>query len=516
MPLSIERDPKMKRGPHPQAVELLHRRAACGKHFRNPDGSHTAVFATGPMHYQDAAGDWQDIDLSFRQAGADYISDRNIVHVVVRGAGVEIRESRTGDGIRWILPGAPAVNAQAVRFTDQGLDWQYALRTQGLKLSASVVAPRGAQIYAFRCQFIGGAGAWTDDGDGGLTFGAFRVPRAYATDADGLRYDCGAWRQLPGNRVAFDWDDSVVPLTAYPYILDPTTFTVGADADDGYVWGGPAAYPPSAAGANTTATTINVEKFPAYYIYVGLTRWDTSSLPDTAVVSAATARLYGDLINNLDSRNLTADWYDAGTIGTEDYTSTVGTNAHAGTSLSSLITGGYNSVALTNVNNVSTTGYTGLRWHISGEAPTDTNTFRFYSFAQGAGYRPELVVTYNTPPNSPTGTFPTGSVAGNTNITAEGTDSEAGDTLQFEWDLSSNSGGAWTTIPAGNLSPAANPTAAVAQSTPQTIALITTAYADATTYRLRVRAYDGSAYGAYDTQGADFTINNSKRFQMMI
>lgn len=43
-------------------VELISRRSASGKHFLREDGSNVAIFSMERMHYQDAAGDWHEID----------------------------------------------------------------------------------------------------------------------------------------------------------------------------------------------------------------------------------------------------------------------------------------------------------------------------------------------------------------------------------------------------------------------------------------------------------------------
>ena len=47
------------------------RRGPSSRHYRNPDGSHTAVIAAGPIHYMDEDGRWQPIDNHLYRSGGD-------------------------------------------------------------------------------------------------------------------------------------------------------------------------------------------------------------------------------------------------------------------------------------------------------------------------------------------------------------------------------------------------------------------------------------------------------------
>lgn len=46
--------------------EILSKRSRTTKHFKNPDGTFTAQIG-GPIHYQDASGNWQDIDFAISE-----------------------------------------------------------------------------------------------------------------------------------------------------------------------------------------------------------------------------------------------------------------------------------------------------------------------------------------------------------------------------------------------------------------------------------------------------------------
>lgn len=181
--------------------------------------------------------------------------------------------------------------------------------------------------------------------------------------------------------------------------MPTATFSILDGGDDGYASGQNAAYPPPDWGStNTTGTTILVQKSLAgnYLLNVGLLRFDTSSLPNAAVVTGATLRLRGSSKSDADGRSLTAEWYLPTFLPQpdDDYTTTVGADAHAGTSISALVTGADGDLALINVENINKAGLTGLRLHISGGAPTGDNFYLFASFNHATLAEPRLIVDY--------------------------------------------------------------------------------------------------------------------------
>lgn len=384
------------------------------KVFRNENCSFTAMFGHY-LHYQDAPGRWEDVDLKFRQDGHDYVMDRHDLVVRVPGAQVEITERGTGKGIRWLTPIRPSVAGRSASFQNRGLDWTYATTKSGLKLEAVVGAPLGPQTYDFTYQLLGGAANLAQDQAGNLVSDAFAVPKAVVYGADGSTYPAGAWQLLPGRRAAFDFDDSTLPQEAFPYVLDPTTtFGIASGTDDGYVGKAGPTYPPlGIASVDTTATTISAMRSmqdicqatpglpgcPEHEIRNALIRWDTSSLPDNAAVTGATARLRVTTKSNSDSRSLTGDWYTAWPIDSADYSETAWTAAISGVALSSIPTNAQTDFTLSSAGaNVSKTGYSGLRLHISGSQASGTNYLNVVANEHPSLPEPALFVTFNTPP----------------------------------------------------------------------------------------------------------------------
>lgn len=169
-------------------------------------------------------------------------------------------------------------------------------------------------------------------------------------------------------------------------------FTITADGWAGR-WSGPDAsnlyvssptYPPAGYQEITGATspTIAVRKryirqsdsSHTYQIVVGLLRFDTSNLPDTALVTGATLRLHGGMEYNTDGRSLTIEYasWTAPRGANADWTAAIGTSAHPGVLLSELPypVGSWFEIPLQNVvSGISKTGSTSLRLHISGGAP---------------------------------------------------------------------------------------------------------------------------------------------------
>ena len=184
------------------------------------------------------------------------------------------------------------------------------------------------------------------------------------------------------------------------------TFTIVDEAHDGYVQRTGATYPPTGS-FNVVTNGISVENSlkagPTYDVRVTLLRWDTSSIPDNAVITEAVLRTWTLGRQDDDGRNVTADWYDAGTIADDDWTSTAGTDAHAGTTLEHWSGDpGDRDISLINLENINKTGVTGLRLHIDGGEPTvGENWISFVSFGDDEATSARLVVTHSDPQTFP-------------------------------------------------------------------------------------------------------------------
>jgi hypothetical protein len=431
--------------PSCSAGEILSLRTRDSSTYRTADCSYKSVFGYY-LHYQASPGDWENVDLSFHQQGSNWVADHHDVTVKVAGATVEATERGTGRGIRWITPGSPSVAGRTAQYTDQGLTWTYATRISGVKLDATVDAPRGPQTYTFRYQIVGGAAPLSVDTGGNLVSDAFSVPRALIIGADGVEYPAGPWRILPGGQVAFDFDDSTLPPQAFPYDLDPTTmFNIAVSTDDGRVYGTGPSYPPpeTTVDTNENIDTVNRNYNPTntngYGISNVLMRWNTSSLPATAHVMGAWVTVRVPAVDNnhdptvvsTDTSNLTADSYTTWPISASAYSTVAQTTALSAESLDpySFTPGMDDYIFLDNTSGITSTGYTGLRLHVDGSKPTGLNYLQFDSFDSTSGHGPQLTVIYDSAPTvtsasaSPSAAAPGSDVT----FTVGWTDPDAGD-----------------------------------------------------------------------------------------
>jgi hypothetical protein len=190
------------------------------------------------------------------------------------------------------------------------------------------------------------------------------------------------------------------------------TIAVAAGAADGYAWitdPDTGIWPPVAnPGSDTTEISANPRKvrhiaFSFIAIQVGLFRFATSSLPDDAVISAATLRISPLALATDEARTLDFEWYEPGTIDTGDYAENAGTTAAsvAAATWQAWATSGTVDVTLSNPDaNISKTGFTGLRVGISGGAPpagvTNDTRIEIASLEHTTRDEAKLIVTYTT------------------------------------------------------------------------------------------------------------------------
>lgn len=391
------------------AVEVLERRRQNAKHFRHADdpSNYTAVFG-GVLHYEPTPGQgaWEDSDTTLRADGVDHLADHLPFSIRRTGINLDLTDRATGKGIRYSLPTQNVtISGNKILFNWNNIDWTYEVVLTGIKLSGVVSTPQGARTLTFPFTRLGTAAAPTILPDGSVQGDGYTLPRPYAVWADGItRTQCGAWSFFGQNQLRFSWDDSVLPPEAYPYILDPSTsFINTATGQCGRQQYNETVYPPTVPSAAEPDNFYPERGLYGggtnYAVSPGLVRWDTSSILDRAVVTAAEFRAVEELHQADDARSGSADWYDfGGTIDTADWTITAGTNAYAGKLISTMGTVDAAYPLLSPAANVNKTGFTGLRWHVSGGQPTGQNWYGWKAFAvAAAGFAPRLIVTYTDP-----------------------------------------------------------------------------------------------------------------------
>lgn len=292
-------------------IEQVEQRSRFTKHFVLPDGSLSAVVGAAPLHFQDLAGHWQNIALSFHPEGSsDDVADENGFVVRSNAWGLTLTDW-WGRGVLWLTPSRPAVTGGAATVDSEGGGWTYRLTPFGVKAGATIGQSRGAQIYQFLYYTIGGAEEFSVDPDGNAVIADVAiVPRAVAVGADGTAYPAGAWEIVEPGVLRFSFDDSGLPASAYPYELDPSTLSVAATSGDGFVYGTSTSSPtarstssghyfqsfgPSRLRVGRTKTGSSPASYSTYRAFL---EFRTDSIPADATISSAT--LFLDLSENGD------------------------------------------------------------------------------------------------------------------------------------------------------------------------------------------------------------------------
>ncbi len=155
------------------------------------------------------------------------------------------------------------------------------------------------------------------------------------------------------------------------------------------------------------ATTLGMSRSRnvdgTYLNNLGLVQWDTSALPDDAILSSATLTAAVTAVINADGRSLQGEWFNWGAAcDAGDWTL-----AAASTAFSAPLSGiagnnASNSFALTGPGNINVSGRTYLRLQISGGAPTAPNLVQIAAYDHTTLPGPRLQVCYVMPAPTPT------------------------------------------------------------------------------------------------------------------
>lgn len=199
-------------------------------------------------------------------------------------------------------------------------------------------------------------------------------------------YETGRWWTYE-NSLAADEVKSYETHLDIPATSSATaTLTV---ADDGYCEDNDTSHPPDTGSPtcdNTAASLLVRRSFvlTVYNVDSGIIRFDTSSIPDHARVTAGslTCTFIGTS-QDADGRNLVGEWYSWSTATPARYAARADNDAFS-LDLSTASTTGSHTMTLSNLYRVNKGGYTGLRLGIDGGSPSGANTAQIRSIESGS------------------------------------------------------------------------------------------------------------------------------------
>ncbi|WP_051969696.1 DNRLRE domain-containing protein [Kitasatospora azatica] len=336
--------------------ELTGKRTANSKLFQMSDGSAQEDLSAAPVHYQDAKGDWQDIDSTVKPlahngftAGAEgnsfhtYFSSQagSLVRLESGGASVQL-------GADGATVGSPKLTGSAAAYPGAwaNTDLDYQVLPTGLKESIVLAkAPSATASYSFTLNLGGGLTPRRNpDGSIDLLGGesanpVMTIPAPYMVDAkDDKNSPYGkAYSSKVTQTMAFDAAGGTLRLTetpnaawladkarAYPVTIDPTVLVSPTSATASNVMisadGATTNYSTSwrlTVGTTTTGAARALIKFPM------------PSVPAGSTINSADLKLYYDQTVTTGSNNVpmqalqanaswsptTATWSNASSIG---------------------------------------------------------------------------------------------------------------------------------------------------------------------------------------------------------
>ena len=186
--------------------------------------------------------------------------------------------------------------------------------------------------------------------------------------------------------------------------LEQQTFAISDGGDDVYTQQNGSVYPPDGNVIVSSTATLNQQARSKNgsnnQVSLGWLRFDTSALPDNAIVTGATLELYQkNVLTDTDSRSLVIDWQDPSIwpIATGDHTNTSPAGDALDLALASVNGDALNSFALTGADtNVDVTGETALTLGVDGGQATGINRIDFATLEHSVFQEPRLTVTYGT------------------------------------------------------------------------------------------------------------------------
>ena len=215
-------------------------RDATAKHWLNADGSVTGEFFSGPVHYQDSAGAWQEIDLNLAPAAKD-----GFAHSVVANA-VKLHFAGLASGMQAVEIGGHTISFAPLGATDApgvvdantityagawpSVDLKYTALPYGVKEELIIKSALESPVFEFTVDPAGLSPVARDDGEIVFTDPAgvpvARTPAPFLRDAAGRfsRAIGVQWKVADDGAMSISYapDPGWLAKADYPVVLDPS------------------------------------------------------------------------------------------------------------------------------------------------------------------------------------------------------------------------------------------------------------------------------------------------------
>jgi len=208
---------------------------------------------------------------------------------------------------------------RAVQFDNGGLSWTASIWGRGFAMKSETInASRGQVIHSWPYRTFGDVTVSVAAAGHLIVGNKLRITRAVMLGADHQKYPCSKWN-IRGDQVGFACDDTSLPPEAYPYLIDPTgNYYQDISTDDGYTEqsGCTSYYSSSGCSASSSVAGSSISMHNSldlgnYKITQAFFLFDTSALPDNAVISYTQLVIYGSSGYQTDFRyHYVVDVYD--------------------------------------------------------------------------------------------------------------------------------------------------------------------------------------------------------------
>lgn len=515
--------------------EMVNKRTPNSKTWMNFDGSYTTEIYSGIVHYEDENGNLQNINTDIMdEANLDLFdfpvskhSKSMVEYERTKAKNEKSIRSLNHDDFDFQAPLLPfsvqiprnitkgysvGQNEQYIRFVPQNAspskgfvekEKQNVIRYQdvwndadvilevnetGVKETIILKAEKAPSTFTFEIT----EGAINDDG----TFDDLKLLPAWLVDANGTKRDVEQTVRREDDKTYIDLVADVTDLV-FPVEIDPT---VTISSVDGWEDTQADKNNPDTKWGTSTSLSISAYAQGPYRIYAKF----NMSLPSNAVITKAELSFvankgmyYNDGNMNIATHRVTGSWSESTLTWNTQPTFTSTNKTVKTVSSEDVMTLDFKNIAQDWVNGQVNNGVV-IKADIEDGTVSVGGGKTFYSSEySGTTNRPSAQITYNNPPTTPTVTVPNGGEKWNSLHTItwnQSTDAD-GNPITYEIQLTTNNGSTWKTIKTGVTG---GSTTFDFINEPET-----------STAKIRIRAFDGTSYSAYDESNGVFTIDHN-------